>query len=129
MHQAVGVGGVEGARELRDHVDGPFWRQRAVPPEEVAQVVALDETHVEVEPAVDGAEVVDRDDVRLVQLRDQRRLAAEPRLERRVVGEVRDEALERDETVTHRVVRAEDLAHPATPEPLQQLVGPEGLHG
>lgn len=128
MHETVGVGGVQGARELGHDVDGAFGRERSLPCHDGAEVVTDHEAHVEVQAAVDGAEVVDRDDVRLVEPRDQCRLPAEPRSEHRVVGEIRDEALEGDDAVTHRVLGAEHLTHPATAEQLEQLVGPEGLH-
>ena len=59
-----GVMGYEGHLMM---VDGHAERQHAAGAKERAEVLTLDEAHVEEQPAVDLAEVVDRDDVRLVE--------------------------------------------------------------
>ena len=78
VHERLGVRGVERVGHLGDHVHGARRRQRTVR-DEVREVAAVDEAHVDEELAVDLAVVVDRDDVRVVELRRQRGLALEPR--------------------------------------------------
>jgi hypothetical protein len=70
---------------------------------------------------------VDGDDVRLGQLRGQRRLAAEARLVLGVARERGGQPLERDGAPARRVVRAVDLAHPAPADEVLKAVRPEFL--
>ena len=62
--------------------------QRPVRGQHRGQIPAGDQAHVDEQPALDLTEVVDRDDVRLGQLRHQRGLLTEPGLELLVVGQV-----------------------------------------
>src|SRR6185437_13055429 len=75
----------------------------------------------------DLAVVVDRDDVRVGELRRQRRLALEPAAVLLVGGQLPQEALQRDEPLTARVVGAVDLAHATAPDQGVEPVGPEDL--
>ena len=94
----------------------------------VGQVEAGDEPHVDVETAVDGAEVVDRDDVRRREAGGGARLAPEALLVVAVVGEPAVQALDGDGALAGGVERAVHLAHPAAPDALLETVGPEHLH-
>jgi hypothetical protein len=86
VHQPFGVDRVEGRGDLLDDGDGPLRGQRPLHVEEVGEFVAFDEPHVEEESAVDLAEPVHRDDVRLADPRGGLRLAAEAGRELRVAG-------------------------------------------
>ena len=91
------------------------------------EIAALDQAHVEEQPAVDLAEVVDGDDVRLVQAGRQARLAPEAGLERLVAGEVVGQHLQRDLALTDGVVGAVDLAHAAAADQLDEAIAAELL--
>ena len=122
----LGVRGVERVGHLGDHVHRARGRERAAL-DEVREVAAVDEAHVDEELAVDLAVVVDRDDVRVGELRRQRRLALEPAAVLLVGGQLAQEALQRDEPLTARVVGAVDLAHATAPDQGVEPVGPEDL--
>ena len=74
-----------------------------------------------------GLEAVDRGDVRVVELREELRLALESRQALLVLGERRGQDLDRDLALQPRVGRAVDLAHPALAELGGDLVGAEAL--
>ena len=80
VHDAVGVGGIQRLGDLGDQVDGPVGRQRTALLDQRAEVGPVDQAHVDEQPAVDLAVVVDRDDVRLPQPRDGVGLTLEPAL-------------------------------------------------
>ena len=126
VHERLGVRGVERVGHLGDHVHGARRRERAAL-DEVGEIAAVDEAHVDEELAVDLAVVVDRDDVRVGELRRQRRLALEPAAVLLVGGQLPQEALQRDEPLTTRVVGAVDLAHATAPDQGVEPVGPEDL--
>ena len=86
---------------------------------------ALDQAHVDVEHAVDLAEVVHGDDVRLLQPGGDARLAPESVLVARVGRHVGPQQLERHHPLADGVVGAVDLAHAADADQRLQLVGPE----
>ena len=77
---------------------------------------------VDVQPAVDLADVVDRHDVRIVQPCRGAGFAAEPLLEVGVLGVVGQQHLQRHHPVDLGVVGAPHLAHPAAAKQLDQLV-------
>jgi hypothetical protein len=90
----------------------------------VGQRVALDELHRDVDVAVGGgADVVDRDDVGVAELRDRLRLAHQPRpglaLAEPHAGA---QQLERDPPIELRIVRREHHAHAAGADPPQDHV-------
>ena len=126
VHEGLGVRGVERVGHLGDHVHRARGGERAAL-DEVREVAAVDEAHVDEELAVDVAVVVDRHDVRVVELRRQRRLALEPAAVLLVGGQLAQEALQRDEPLTARVVGAVDLAHATAPDQGVEPVGPEDL--
>ena len=94
-------------------------RRGAVALDHLPEVAVGDQLGGDVEPAVGLAERVDLHDVRRVQGRLGLRLPGEPGPERRVVGEVRRDDLERDLPVELGVQGLEDDAHAAHPEPLR----------
>jgi hypothetical protein len=124
VDQAVVVGGVEGVGDLADQVDRAAGVHRPVL-QGLAQVGAVDQAHVDVEPAVDLAEVVDRDDVGLAQPGRDAGLAAEPAGVLRVVGQDLREELDGDVALVAGVVREVDLAHAAGAQQHLQPVVPE----
>ena len=128
VHHAVGVRGVERLGDLGDQVDGPLGRQRAAALDQRAEVGPVDEAHVDEQPAVDLAVVVDRDDVRLAQPGDGVGLALEAALVLRVVGQRGGQQLQRDLAVAARVVGAVDLAHAARTDDALDPVLAELLH-
>ncbi len=66
VDQAVGVRGVQCGRHLRDDGRRPPRREGPVGPQDVLQVGALDQAHVDVQDSVDVTEVVHRNDVRFL---------------------------------------------------------------
>ena len=126
VDQALGVGGVQRGGELLDDRDGPVRRHRAVAPQQRAEVEAVDEAHLQEEPAVQLAVVVHGDDVRLAQLRHDLRLAAEPRAVLGVARQVCRQQLQGHEAIVLAGVAGPvDLAHPATTQEAVQPVRPE----
>ena len=88
--------GVEGGGDLGDEVDGALRSERPLPPQDLAQVEAVDVDHRQVEHPVVLAEGHGRHHVRLVERGGDLRLAKEPLAEPLVVRELRDGHLERD---------------------------------
>ena len=129
MDEAGGVRVVERLGHLGDQGDGAARLQRAPPTalEDPGEVDARDEAHVEEQPAVDLAEVVQRDDVRVLQLRGGVRLAAEALPEHLVAREVVGQQLEGDGPAAAGVEGAVHGAHAAAAELVLDPVGPE-LH-
>ena len=76
-----------------------------------AQVGPFDEAHRDVQHAVGLADRVDRDDVRMLDLRRDARLALEARAKRLVVREVGRDDLQRDDPVGPLLAGAVDHAH------------------
>ena len=104
---------VERAAELPRERQRLSGGQRAALAEQRAQARPRDVAHREVEHAVDLARVVDRDHVRMLERRDELRLAQEPRAELVVVRELGCDDLERDLAREACVRREVDGAHPA----------------
>src|SRR5207248_1637414 len=91
---------------------------------------ALDQRHVDEQPAVDLAVAVDRDDVGSGQPRGKGRLATETMGEVLVPPEPRTENLERDDAVALAGVDGSpDLAHAAAAEQRLEPVRPERFSG
>ena len=126
VHQAFRVRGVERVGHLGEHVDRPLRRQRAAP-QQRGEVDALDQPHVQEQASADLAVVVDRDDVRLGQLRGERRLPPEPAAVLGIGRELLLEPLDGDGPVALHVERAEDLAHAAPADQRVEPVGAEAL--
>jgi hypothetical protein len=77
VDQADRVGGLERACELLDDCDCDWGRQPALGADHRLQVAAGDVAHRDVVDAVDLPGVVDREDVRMVEARGERRLLQE----------------------------------------------------
>ena len=121
MDQLQRVGGVERGGDLPEQLERPLRRQ-LLALQDRAEVVALDVLQHEVEPAVDLAEVVDADDVRVVEVGLDLGLATEPRAEGRVLAQVAREDLDRDAAVEPLLDREVDTAHPAAADLLDDLI-------
>ena len=78
-----------------------------------AQVATLDQPHVHIEPPIDLAVGVDRDDVWVVQPRGRFGLPAEPLHERIVLRQLRREHLDSNSSVCGRVMSAPNFTHTA----------------
>ena len=83
------MGGVERGGDLADEARRVRRVQPLVAAQEHAEVLALDEAHDDVEQAVLVADPVDRDHVRVLDLRGQRRLLLEAGPEVGVPGQAR----------------------------------------
>jgi hypothetical protein len=117
-----GAGTVRRPRVGPAVLDRPSRGERAVLVEQRGQVDALDQAHVDEQPTVDLAVVVDRDDMWLGQLGGQRRLTPKPGPERLVVGQVAGKAFDRHGPALDGVHRSVDLAHAAArDEPFQPV--------
>ncbi len=123
VHQAVLVRGVQRPRDLGQDPQRAVLVDRADahgPP----QVDPLDQQHVEVELAVDLAEVVHRDDVRVAQPGHDPRLPLEPGPVL-PVGHRTRQPLQRDDPVAGAVVGAVHDAHAALPQQIPHVVRAE----
>jgi hypothetical protein len=87
VDQARFVSGIQRRRDLLHHVHRKRRTGRLVTLlEDGAEVAALDQPHVQIEPAIDFAEAVDRHHMRLVEPGRGLRFTPEALLERAVVG-------------------------------------------
>jgi hypothetical protein len=116
MHEARRVRNVERRRHLRDHRGGAGRRERAVALDHRAEVDARDKRHDDEQLAVVVAEVVRRDDVRVVEARGEPGLALEARAEVVVVGPLWADHLQRDGQVELHLPRPVHDAHAALGE-------------
>ncbi len=95
--------------------------------EQSAQVATVDQLGGDEQHALVLTRVVDLDHVRRVQVGQCPRLALEPRPERRVVGQLRTEQLERDRPLEIGLPGLVDGAHAALADPADDLVPAERL--
>jgi hypothetical protein len=112
------------ARDLRRDVDRFSQRQRTRR-QARAERLALQQFHDGVGHTVAGAELVERDDVRVREHRDGARFALEPREGSRVGRDGRRNDLDGDVPSDAAVVRAIDLAHASGAEEAFNLIGTE----
>lgn len=124
VHQPRFVSGVQRQGHLLDDVHRTGGRQRAGSQHRL-EISPLDEAHGHEEPAVDLAEIVDRDDVRFLESRRDAGLPTESFGERFVVCEVGREHFDCDDALGGGVECLPDLAHAALPQQLTQLVAAE----
>lgn len=111
---------------LFDYCDRALGAQPpAVLADVVDQIAALDEPHVDVEPAVDFAVAVDGHHMRIVQTCSNACLAPEPLLKLVVLGQVCGQHLQRDDPIGGGIESAVDLSHATAPQDFQQLILPE----
>jgi hypothetical protein len=126
VHDAAPVAVVERVEHACGDLQRPLGQQPATGVQQLAQRRAVDVLHDDVGHRADPgrvlAGVVDRDDGRMVQRGRRLRLTPEPRLERRVAGEVGPQHLHRDLPAEPQVVRQVDLGHAPAPEHVADLV-------
>jgi hypothetical protein len=122
VHDAVGVRVREAARRLADEPERILDRQRPAGRQVLLQVRPADELEDDVLAVLHLAAVDHRDEVRVRELRDRPRLAAEARDVLRVVRERLVQHLERDVALEDAVVRAVDARHAAATEGLLDRV-------
>ena len=117
---------VERRGDLIDHRDDLGERHRgaldAVAIHRLLHPLALDELHHEVRVAAALPEVEDLDQVRVLEPREHRRLAPQVLHERRVLGQVRAQHLDRHRPLEREVLGAVDHAHAAAADLVQEPV-------
>ena len=119
------VGRVQGGSDLADDSHRPRRAQRARPLQKPCQVSAFDQAHLDEELPVDLPVVVDGDDMRFGQSAGGVGFPLQPRAKSRVVGQLRGDQLDGDDAPLAGVLGPVDLAHPASAQQLDQLVGAE----
>ena len=128
LHVAVddppGVGGRQGAGDLRGDPGGLARRERPVPAHDRGQVLPVDELHDDERAVLVLAEVVDGHDVGMVERGGGERLLAEARAEVRIATVLGAEDLDRDVAIELGVVGAVDAGHAPLPEELHQPIPP-----
>lgn len=112
-------------RHLLDDGDRPCRGERVLTPQQRAQILTRDESHVDEQHTVDLSPVVDRDDVGFAEPCGRVGFAPEPLLIDGVVGEAGIEQFERYLAVLGGVVGPVDLTHPAPTQQLVQAIRPE----
>ena len=120
MEDALGVGGLERVGDLPARSQDLVHRERRAH-DALLEGLARDELEDEEADGVELLEAVDRRDVRVVQGREDVRLAREAREAVRVLREGVREDLDRDVALQARVARAPHLAHPSRSEPRKDL--------
>jgi hypothetical protein len=132
-HQVVGrevpmddpdrVDGVQAVEGLDAETDRRQHREGPLPPDAVAHVLPLDVLPDHVEAAVlEGREVVEARDVRVLDLGREPRLAHEPLLGRRIGRQILAQDLDHPQLLQVDVTHQVDLPHPAAAQALDDLV-------
>ncbi len=122
VHDLLGVGEVERARDFREHVAGEPHRQPPADQEQLLERGAVDVAHREVAHATGLAAAEDRDDVGMLERRRGLRLGEEALRHRLGVGELGEHHLEGDHAPRIQLAREEDRGHPAAADLAQHLV-------
>ncbi len=117
--------GVQCRSDLLDDADRALRAHRTLIAQDLAQIGAGHQPHIDEQHAVDRAPVVDRDDVRFGQPGGRLRFATEAHLVGGVPGDFLRQQFDRDHAVLHRVVRLVDLAHTSFAEQGSELIRPE----
>jgi hypothetical protein len=120
VHHAARVGVGERVGHLGEHAPHVVHRHRAAVVEALAEVLAVDARHHEEHQPVGLVDRVDRDDVRVRELRGRLGLAQEARADLGAVGELGRQHLDRHLALEAAVARPVDHAHAAAPH-----LGPE----
>ncbi len=128
MDDVLLVGGLERERDLPGDLEGVGERERPVS-QPIGQRGAFDQFEHEGWRRTGVLETVDVSDVRVVERRQNVRLAAESGKALRIERESLGERLERDFAVELEVTRAVDLSHAAGPDGADDLVGPDARAG
>ena len=121
----------QAARDLDRQTNGLAHGQRAVPVDALLERVAGQVLHDDVGEPVDLADVVDRHDVRVGELREGLGLADEQLAQALIAGGLRVQDLDGDVTVERLVAGEVDLGGSAHPERLQDAVAlvEDAVHG
>ena len=120
VEDALGVRGLERVRDLEREADRLVDRDGSAR-DALLERLAGDELEDEEAQGVDLLEAVDRRDVRVIQGREDVRLAGEAREAVRVRGERVGKDLDRDVALKPRVAGPPDLAHPSGAQARQDL--------
>jgi hypothetical protein len=115
VHHAAAVRVVQRARDLTRDANGVLDRQLLLAVQPVAQRLAFHVRHDVVNEAIDLARVVQRKNVRMLQVRRRADLCEEP-FAAEYRGEFRAEQFQRDQPVVSDVAREEDQGHAAGAE-------------
>lgn len=133
VHDADGVRGGERARDVArpayQLLDARVAVRAARGGEELVEARAAHELHREVRDVVRAPRLVDRDDVRVEELRDRACFAFEACSSVGGARELGPQHLERDRTTEAFVLGAVDDAHAARAELLEEAVAAEALEG
>ena len=113
MNEVVSVRGIQGLGDLADKVHGSLRRDPAVRLEQRADIGTVHQAHVNEELAIDLAEVMNGNDVRIPQSRSDVRFTPESLQVLLVTGQGFGQELEGDVPVTVCVVRLIDFSHSA----------------
>lgn len=128
VHQPGHVGGFQSGGGLHDD---PRRHRRVHGPVAVQQILhgdAVDDGgHHQIEPPVDVAGVVDRDDVRIVEPGRNGHFPPEPLLVAGLGNQLGQQDLDGHVAAHHRVVGLVHRAGAARPQHLEQPIAPEGL--
>ena len=103
-------------RDLPQHARGFRRRQGTARPKSLAQRFSFDVSHDEEDEAAGFGDAMDRNDVRMRELRRHARLSQKLFACRGCAGAVRGKDFDRDVAVELHVAREVDDAHAATPE-------------
>ena len=122
VHQPGAVGAAERVGHVRGDLRGPVGAERSGGSQHVGHAAAHDVLHDDVVGALLLAPVVDADDVGVVEVGGGLRLPAETLHEARVVGELREQDLDRHLPVERSVSGQVDVGHAAPRDAAQQLV-------
>ena len=123
VDDAVAMGRPQRAGDLGEHRRGAIGRQRPAG-EHVGEAAGVDQAHHQVRGTGLAPVVVQRDDVRVLEPGDELGLGLEPADERRIVGELGLDHLDRHLTPDDRLVGPEHRAERASSDLLAQLVAP-----
>ncbi len=128
VHDPLPVRLVQRVRDLRPVPQRLLERQRALG-QAIGKRLALEQLHHQVLDAVRVADVVQRADVRVRQLRNRLRFPLEPLPDLRRRRQVLRQHLHRDRPLQPRVLRLVNLAHPASADRRDDLVRAQARSG
>ena len=128
MHDAEPMCGAQGVSDLDGNLERLVERQRTFP-DPLRERLSLQQLHHEERGACVLANVVERADVRVCQLRDSAGFTVEPIAELRVLCEVRRQHLDCHRAIEPRVARTIDLAHTPGPERSKNFIRAETRAG
>ncbi len=113
---------LQAGADLQHDVDAFRGRELALPQQDGAQVLTLDELHGDELDAVGFVQVVDADDVLVRDLAGQHQFLLEARQDGRIAGKVGTNDLQPDDAFHFHVAGFVDCAHAAHAEHLVDLV-------